>query len=40
MNVCGHDVGHTRLPLVDLEEEHRIILMEALNHYHLLGDAL
>ncbi|MBV1709619.1 MAG: 4-hydroxy-tetrahydrodipicolinate synthase, partial [Erysipelothrix sp.] len=40
MNVCGHDVGHTRLPLVDLVEEHRIILMEALNHYHLLGDAL
>lgn len=40
MNVCGHDVGHTRLPLVDLEEEHRIILMETLNHYHLLGDVL
>jgi 4-hydroxy-tetrahydrodipicolinate synthase len=38
MNVCGHDVGATRLPLVDLEEEHRIVLMEALNHYHLLGD--
>lgn len=38
MNVCGHDVGGTRLPLVDLEEEHRIVLMEALNHYHLLGD--
>lgn len=38
MNVCGHDVGCTRLPLVDLEEEHRIVLMEALNHYHLLGD--
>jgi 4-hydroxy-tetrahydrodipicolinate synthase len=40
MNVCGHDVGHTRLPLVDLEEENRIILMETLNHYHLLGDVL
>jgi 4-hydroxy-tetrahydrodipicolinate synthase len=40
MNTCGHDVGHTRLPLVDLEEEHRVILMEALNHYHLLGDIL
>jgi 4-hydroxy-tetrahydrodipicolinate synthase len=38
MNVCGHDVGATRLPLVDLEEEHRIVLVEALNHYHLLGD--
>jgi len=38
MNVCGHDVGGTRLPLTDLEEEHRIVLMEALNHYHLLGD--
>jgi 4-hydroxy-tetrahydrodipicolinate synthase len=40
MNVCGHDVGHTRLPLVDLEQDHRIILMEALNHYHLLGDVI
>ncbi len=40
MNTCGHDVGHTRLPLVDLEEDHRVILMEALNHYHLLGDIL
>jgi 4-hydroxy-tetrahydrodipicolinate synthase len=38
MNVCGHDVGATRLPLVDLEEEHRIVLMEALNQYHVLGD--
>ena len=40
MNVCGHDVGHTRLPLVDLEEEHRIVLMEAMNHYHLMGELL
>ena len=38
MNVCGHDVGHTRLPLVDLDEQHRIVLMEALDHYHLLGE--
>lgn len=40
MNTCGHDVGHTRLPLVDLDEDHRIVLMETLSHYHLLGDVL
>ena len=38
MNLCGHPVGLTRLPLVDLEDEHRQILIETLDHYHLLGE--
>ncbi len=40
MNACGHHVGHTRLPLVDLDEEHRIVLMETLAQYRLLGENL
>ncbi len=40
MNLCGHPVGQTRLPLVDLEDNHRQILIEALDHYHLLGESV
>lgn len=36
MNMLGMNVGHCRLPMVDMEEENKVILKKALKDYGLL----